>query len=288
MRDIVLVPTYDRPEYLYVCLERLFAAEGIGDKRVLVFQDSHEGDGVLGADAYAICEHFGAEFRSRPVHNYYGNSFNVLRALEEVYRGGAERVYLVEDDVFVTDDFFMWHDAIMTGAKENVFVSCASAIKGSLEYAINGPEVLDESVADPMAYHISTHAYSSVGPCFHRRVLQLIVSNLCDQKTYDALAPGVEQDILIKRLMRDVGGVSLWPYVPRVYHMGWYSYHRNCGLKFNGTLAQKVEALRWVMHDQAKIDSMALMQNIVALPVGLSDRWWEDPKAQFYPMRKFR
>lgn len=288
MRDIVLVPTYDRPEYLYVCLERLFAAEGIGDKRVLVFQDSHEGDGVLGADAYAICEHFGVEFRSCLPHGYFGNSYSVLGALKSAYESGAGRVYLVEDDVFVMRDFFLWHDAIMVEAKENVFVSCASAIKGSLEYAINGPEVLDESVMDPMAYHLSNHAYSSIGPCFHRRALQLIVSNLCDQKMYDALAPGVEQDILIKRLMRTVGGVSLWPYVPRCFHLGWYGYHRRTGMRFNGTLLEKINALRAAMCDQRKINSMALMQTIVALPTTPVERWWDDPLAKFYRLRRFR
>jgi len=288
MRDVVVVPTYDRPEYLYVCLERLLSAEGVGDKRVIVCQDSHKDDGVLDSPACAISEHFGVEFHSRLPHSSFGNSFNVLEALREAYEAGADHVYLVEDDVFVMNDFFLWHDAIMKGVKENVFVSCASGIKGSLEYAINGPEVLDGGVTDPMAYHLSAHAYSSIGPCFHRRVLQFIVSNLCDGRTYSTLAPGIEQDMLIKRLMRGVGGVSLWPYVPRAYHMGWYGYHRNTGLKFNGTLQEKIDGLRRATYDQSKINSMALAQTIEAVPKIATARWWEDPNAQFYRLRRFK
>ena len=43
-----------------------------------------------------------------------------------------------------------------------------------------------------------------------------------------------------------------------------------------------------ILDDQAKINSMALMQNIVALPAAPTEKWWEDPKAQFYPLRRFR
>ena len=41
MRDIVIIPTYDRPEYLALCLEKLFQARGIEEKEVWVCLDHH-------------------------------------------------------------------------------------------------------------------------------------------------------------------------------------------------------------------------------------------------------
>ena len=40
-RDIVIVPTYDRPEYLWVCLQKLSAAHGVQDKEIWVCEDNH-------------------------------------------------------------------------------------------------------------------------------------------------------------------------------------------------------------------------------------------------------
>ena len=298
-RDIVVVPTYDRPEYLAVCLERLIAAKGSNDVEIWVCRDQHVGDHsteiwdgmrwcVLAAqrdDFY--CEKF--KYFLRNPHSYYGNSFNIFTALKDAYDAGAERVYLVEDDVFVTEDFFLWHEEIQKEVP-NAFVSIASRVNASLEYAINGPEVLDESVADPMAYYTSDHAYSSIGVCFNRDALHWIVPDFCNEETYAKLGPGVEQDLLIKKQMRSFQGVapSVWPYVPRCYHMGWYGYHRRTGLKFNGTLEEKIAALKSTMYDQAKINSMAMAQNIQALPTLHPDKWWENPEAQFHRLRKYR
>ena len=58
--------------------------------------------------------------------------------------------------------------------------------------------------------------------------------------------------------------LSIWPYVPRAYHMGWYSYHRNGGIIPQGTLEQKVEALRSVVTKQNKLREIAGVQDIDA------------------------
>ena len=43
MRDIVVVPCYDRPEYTRLCLQYLAQARGIKDKEIWMFLDNHEG-----------------------------------------------------------------------------------------------------------------------------------------------------------------------------------------------------------------------------------------------------
>lgn len=297
-RDIVIVPTYDRPEYLALCLERVLSAKGSGDVELWVCQDNHTGDDVnahtssvgnvlfvsrYNTDSCHIFKNF-----IRDPHSYYGNSYNILEGLKDAYETGADRVYLIEDDVMITEDFFLWHEEIQK-QEPDAFVSIASNINMSLEYAINGPEVLATShLADPMAYYASVHAYSSIGVCFNRDALHFIVPDFCNEETYNKLGPGVEQDILIKRQMKSVACKSVWPYLPRAHHMGWYGYHRNTGLKPNGTVEDKIKALRYAFYDQEKINSMALSQNIKALSGMQPDKWWEDPAAQFFQLRKFR
>ena len=44
MRDIVIMPSFHRPEYLYLALEHLAAADGAKEKEVWVGQDRHTYD----------------------------------------------------------------------------------------------------------------------------------------------------------------------------------------------------------------------------------------------------
>ena len=39
MRDVVIVPCYERPEYTFLCLQYLSRARGIHDKDVWICQD---------------------------------------------------------------------------------------------------------------------------------------------------------------------------------------------------------------------------------------------------------
>ena len=40
-RDIVIVPTFDRPEFLWLCLENILAAEGSLDREIWLCEDIH-------------------------------------------------------------------------------------------------------------------------------------------------------------------------------------------------------------------------------------------------------
>lgn len=295
--DVVIVPTYKRREFLTVCLEELSHAHGIEDKQIIVVEDYHDGDDVPDEKErrnWLYCPHcfkdLGIDqcrisYRVQRQHPYYGNSFNVLEALKFAYELGPERVYLVEDDVMVTEDFFYWHEAMQKQVPD-CFATVASPINASLEYAINGPEVLDEKVKDPFAYHVSTHAYSSIGVCFSQRVLKMVVGR-ADESFYGRLGPGVEQDLEIKKLMRAVGEKTVWPYYPRAYHIGWYGYHRNTSLPLNGTLSEKCDQLRDIIHDQKRLSDFAKLQSVQAVPLGPMLSWWSGPQ-RFYELRKFR
>lgn len=269
MADIVIVPTFDRPEYLWACLEQLFMTNGIAGKRIWVTEDIHADKPkhfTIQMEMLATIREavrlFGPCFRylSTHPHTTYGNSFNLLNALHEASTTAAEKVYIVEDDVLVTEDFFSWNDEVHE--KFNPWVSCAGRLNRSLNFAMNGPDAMDESIKDVNACKVVVGAYNSWATCFSRQALDEIVGII---PSYDTFTSGFEQDIMIQDYMRKKAICSAWPFVPRAFHMGWYSYHRS-GVKFNGTLEEKVTALQKTVTNQEKIRSMACIQEIDAFP----------------------
>jgi hypothetical protein len=269
--DVVIIPTYDRPEYLWVCLEKLSKARGVQNKEVWICEDNHsyapkhfttqvemlatirEAERVFGISNIV--------YRGLPPHSFYGNSYNVFSALQSAYDRASSFVYIVEDDAMVLPDFFEWHEAAQT--KWQPFVTCAGRINRSLNFEINGPEAIDETIKNTSACVRSRKAYMSWATCFKRESLYWILKHVPEGEDFQ---PGFEQDIFIQNFIRDGHEASIWPFVPRAYHMGWYSYHRTAGMKFNGTLEDKVSALRKTIINPSKIKEMAGLQEIDAYP----------------------
>ncbi len=274
MSDIVIIPTFDRPEYLWACLENIY-------KNVR---------GALSAKLYYICEDIHADkpknftteiemlatirewqrkfgfafsYNVTPPHTTYGNNYNVLSALQRaaMFCGQLDKVYLIEDDVLITPDFFEWNDMVFD--QYNVRIACAGRLNRSMNFHINGPDAMDESIKDVNAVKRVLGAYNSWATCFSREAMRMFTSLNTD---FSEFRPGFEQDIWIQNILSREKISTIWPYVPRAYHMGWYSYHRNTGMQFNGTLEQKVKALQKAVTDQKKIREMAGAQEIDAFP----------------------
>lgn len=293
MKDIVIIPTYDRPEYLSICFEKLAEARGIENKEFWVCQDNHiekmldfttqwetlaaikEGERLLGKDRI--------KFTARDPHSTYGNSKNLLDAIYDAYafEHDVHYVYIVEDDVAVMPDFFEWHEAAQE--KFVPFVSCAGRLNRSLNFHMNGPEAIDETIKDPLACVGTRSSYHSWANCYHRESMNWIL-NINSEADFK---PGLEQDIIIQNLMKEqrhTGG-SIFPFVPRAYHMGWYSYHRTAGMKFEGNLKEKVDALRRAITNRSTIRAMAALQEIDPFPNQPIPEY--DPK-QLFLLRDYR
>jgi hypothetical protein len=276
MRDVVIVPCYERPEFTRVCLKYLAQADRIQDKEVWLCQDNHE-DGFkvdpqnAPADAREIALYFGRLFGSRAVyrsiapHTTYGNSSNLIHSLQAAYDSGAERIYLVEDDIAVAPDFFSWHDAVLE--EPHVFVSCATALSKSAHFQINGPQAMDETYQNPSAYYLAEGPYSSLAAAFKRVKL----GGLLDYITAGSQKweSGFEQDLLTQRYLRILGANSAWPYMPRAYNFGWYSYHIT-GQPFTGSLQEKSRAVEEVIKNPTKLRSVSSNNSAVT---ALPDRW---------------
>lgn len=101
--EIVVIPTFNRPELLFHCVSHLRGAGYTGP--IAIFPD-----GKHFSYSYDISAIFDATVvpRDAPRNpNYYGNSSNAARALSYGYNM-AELVHYIEDDVEVSDRWHPW------------------------------------------------------------------------------------------------------------------------------------------------------------------------------------
>ena len=286
MLDIVLVPTYSRPEYLHLCLEAISKADGGQDKTVWVARDCHSTDGAKYAreavEIRAVADDFrtsfdGLRFIERKPHPYYGNSYNTLELYREALSSSAEYVYLVEDDVIVEGDFFRWHEAVQR--KSDYFCSIA-------RYISKGRQV----PADPADYVESDRDYASLGVCFRRENLGLITAHCCNEyyrsmtdyivRTFPNSWLGSEfseQDGLIQRVIKESGMSTAWACLPRAYHIGIHGYHRSRGARLTGSLTEKIRVLK-ELSQTGKLKDMAKdfkQLDDIDTPRGFTPAWDE-------------
>lgn len=233
MKEIVLVTTYNRPELLYLCLEHLAACPEIREKEIWVRYESRSlADDYLRENRIVV-GHFKElplRFESCRGHGYSGNSWNVLTAYKDALEAGAERIYLVEDDVLIQPDFFRWH-AAMYRRDPRLFCSIGW-------HCLRRSDV-PRGVDDPLGYFTSCEDYASIGVCWPRQSLGY-VTELCTSEYFEnpvgflrrrfpksSLSLSFsEQDGLIMHVLEEVRAPVAWPAMRRCNHVGWWGYHR--------------------------------------------------------------
>ena len=158
--DIVLVTTYNRPDYLRLCLEYLSRAAGIENKEIRICID--RGRSLL-REFYEVINDFRPALNIstviRPEHSYMGNSMNTLESYKEAYQTDAEFVYLVEEDVLVQPDFFTWHEAVQG----------MGSFMCSIAYRCSRNSEARRDIADPAACFTSARDFASIGVCWATR-----------------------------------------------------------------------------------------------------------------------
>ena len=264
MTDIVLIPAYMRPEYLALCLEHLAAAAGArDDKQYWICQDMrHEDENryrmpLLWTKEVLDNSPLPVRYIQRKSHGWNGNSYNTMEAYKEAYGTEARYVYLVEEDVLVTRDFFTWHEAVQDAEPDTL---C------SIAYRCSRNREARTDIVDPAAYFTTARDYASIGVCWRRNRLKRLAAH-CEPQYYATPSDYIlqkfpnnrfagdfcEQDGLVMRLMWEERAFTTWGYVPRCYHMGWYGYHRPNGRRPEGQLAAKVSALRELIRDPVRL-----------------------------------
>lgn len=276
MRDIVIVTTYNRPDYLRLCLEYLSKAEGVSDKIIWIFID--RGRSLI-REFYEVINDFRNQLdfsiTIRPEHADMGNSMNTMEAYKDAYHWGAKFIYLVEDDVLVTPDFFKWHEAVQA---QGDFM-CSIGYRCS-----RNPEVT-KNFSDPEAYFTSARDYASIGVCWRREKLAPIITHACDEYYRDLngyiaehfpnsrfFTCFTEQDGLIMRAMGETNGITVWPYLPRAWHFGVSGYHRLRSPRLS------YQEIKDILHSQEKINMVDKdFHDIEAMPRE-SIPFWESSK----------
>jgi len=233
--QLVIVPTWRRPEFLWACLQRLQAADR-PHLRYLISQDR--------GHTYEVAR-IATQFRKRlgagrvqiasRRHSHHGNSFNVLESYREAISGrGAEPelVHLVEEDILVGVDYFDYHDQAHALHPHAFAVSACRNQQYPID--VNPPP-------DPAA--IFTHdSYQSLGVSFRPEMIRRFAVHAtqpyyrspgayCKSAFPDSLIPAghCEQDGLINRVREHGRWPTVYPAVPRAYHAGFYGYNRRGG-----------------------------------------------------------
>lgn len=223
--EIVLIPTYKRPEMLFYCMSLIKAFEP--DMPIAVFPDRGTVDDKELQDVMRSFDPSSTAALVVPDHDYYGNTYNVMEAFRWAYNQRFERIYYIEDDVMVHPDFFAWHRK-MHEDWDDIFCSMGWVFNQ------HAPITNDEQF-QPWYY--------AIGTCFTKKKLRLIVDH-ATPRYYDAMPEYIEktfknsilnspikishyeQDGLIQRVMDIDKSQSVANGIARCTHLGVFGYNR--------------------------------------------------------------
>jgi len=252
--DVLLIPCWRRPEFLWHCLDNLTRAAGIEQLHVIFRVDrGHD------PDVYRVIGEFAGRLRSHeidiPVRCPYRKSkqsANVLGGYLLAASKTRQLVFMVEEDLMVARDFFRWHYAVHA-AEPQLFCSLTTRNHNRLVAASE----------DPRDYYLTTLDYCSLGVGIGRAIIQRLIAPHVrreyfeDPNAYCARhfassqvgAAFVEQDGLIRRIQEAQGQRCpiAYPYRPRAFHGGFFGYHRSGRL--TGTLSQRIQEVGRVIYD---------------------------------------
>lgn len=227
-KEVVLIPTYKRPELLFYCMTLIRAFEP--KIPIAIFPDRGSGNDQELQNMMNALDPEITSLMVVPEHDYFGNSFNVMEAFRWAYNAQYDRIFYVEDDVMIHPDFFSWHREMHEEFDEdNIF-----AVMGWV-FNHHAP-IANDVMFQPWYY--------SIGTSFTREKLRLIVEhatpryykdmpNYIDKvfKNSTLNSPfnniaHYEQDGLIQRVMEQDKTQTVSNGMARCTHLGLYGYNR--------------------------------------------------------------
>ena len=257
MREIVIVPAWQRPEFLAATLERLSAADE-GTQEFWISLDRRHSQAVN-----MIATQFAARLGDRArlltrFHSYRGNSFNVLQSYAEAVKCAPDFIHLVEEDVFVADDYFAWHRAA------HRLVGNCIAVSGA-----RNQNLLEDPEPEPGAVFVH-EAYQSVAVSFRPERLAPILKHAGQRYYRDPIGyckrlfphtkiphGNAEQDGLINRVAESMGAFTVYPTEPVAYHAGFVGYHRAGESPLRTGVPVQVAASELLRMDAAELNRRA-------------------------------
>lgn len=247
MKELIIVPTFERSEMLYVTLEAIRAADP--ELPIHVFPDR-------GSDENEVCARHGAIAHKTIAHTYHGNSFVMLESLKWAYKQKADIVYVIEDDAVVYPDFFEWCRSSLK-AHPDIFAACGWRYSPDALPPCFGPDII-------------IPWYLSVATALPKKSLYGIIQHACpeyysDMKSYlDRAYPAsnrrgsmhYEQDGLTLRVCESESKRCAWPRRPRATHIGWRGYHMPSGAALGGTLDERVAIAKLLLRNPQMLQAL--------------------------------
>lgn len=234
-KSVVVVPTYRRPEMLALSLEKIASTTQAANLDIRIFLDHTILQSRIDDTEYVRDTYFPtAEIFHANNHPLLpSGTWNILNSLKAGYETGAEFVFFIEEDIFVTPDFFDRHIEMQKSG--DYFVTSGRKLK-----------FRDETY------------FSNPGSCYRHEKLALVVPHI--RQEYFADMPGylernfpgmsdagVLDDGLIRRVMRSVDGKALCAVPSIAFHQGFHYYDRMPQYRVEGSLEEKIAGLRLLL-----------------------------------------
>lgn len=278
-KDVVVIPCWRRPEFLWHCLDNLTQASGFEDLHVMFRPDTG-----YHPENLEVIHGFAAKLPSYEVSYPTPSPFrrtkqsaNVLMGYVRAAARAKRYVFLVEEDVMVSRDFFQWHRAVHLSNKP---LFCSIAAKN--------PHRSIAETDDLQSYYLSSKDYCPYGVCFDKAVIQRRLVPHVNMRYFSRPKPYlrrnfpgssvsigyVEQDGLIRRIQEAAEIPIAYPCVPRAYDAGFYGYNRPGAVE--GDLQTRIRRLGETIYNENVLQEAAgPVHGKNCIPISLAPGAWE-------------
>lgn len=259
--NTVLLPNYFRPEMLYYCLNQIKKAEG-AEKNHYVFQLDYGFNHMLLNIIRGFPYSHEIRIQKRvKIHRDAKQSYNLLEGYMYCAEKSSGLVFMIEDDVMISNDFFVLHETIHKMLPD---IFCSIAVE-------NPNRKLNFEKKEPSMIYITSGDYCSLGVCFSKNIIKKMIVPHCNSNYFNAPSDYIrqtfprseisgaysEQDGLIRRIQTESGRAIVYPVVPRAYHAGYYGKNRKKYI--SGSLASKIKTVGEIIFNDQAMRSAAMI-----------------------------
>jgi hypothetical protein len=233
--EIVIVPTFNREELLYLCLEAIRREDSLVP--ISVYSDR----GATSEDLVTTCVQFESLCNIRTKHNLYGNSFNLISACRNEINsvnGDIKIVHLIEDDTIIHRGYFSW-------VREQLATKQYAAVCGRIDSPhlpnwMESPAISwdAECLAVALGHFIPEYFTQT------RNEMQRVLDEVMFPNSKYRHG-GAEQDGAFLRVIEFYGWKTKFPATPLATHLGWWGYNSPPGReKPSGSFVDRVAQCR--------------------------------------------
>ena len=235
---ICIVPTYEREELLFLCLEAIRRESP--EIPIFVYSDH----GATSRDLVTTTDEFKANLVIRHFHNYYGNTWNILEAAQAAVRRRPAVVHIIEDDAIIHRGYLKWAQEQL--ASNEYAAVCARIPSPNLKYWYDAPCATWTPEALKWCFSMIPPGYF----CESREEMQRLLDLAFPKSVYRK--GGAEQDGFFLRCIEAQKWATAFPQKPLATHLGYFGYNRAGATRSPGSLEERVAYCRALLDDKVR------------------------------------